>query len=168
MLTYILKTNWWFENELLRILFWRLIEIRRSIYVFLFLVQCWSVHYDFRIKRFSVRLYLQLYIGGLMSFLFYVICVCLRLVVSNASWIYEQHGGCPIIGKNWLLFAVHPQFFVHLFSFMCCGVFCLSSSCVLCAQCCQCLWIVHSLLLLRFSRTLIYFFFINNLRFYWK
>ena len=34
----------------------------------------------------------------------------------------------------------------HHFSFLCCVmlfVFCLSSSCVLCAQCCQNLWIVH-------------------------
>jgi hypothetical protein len=37
-------------------------------------------------------------------------------------------------------------------------VFCvefLFSSCVLCTQCCQCLWIVHSWLLLRFSLTFI-------------
>ena len=32
----------------------------------------------------------------------------------------------------------------HLFSFLCCVfVFYLSSSCVLCAHCCQFLWIVH-------------------------
>ena len=35
-------------------------------------------------------------------------------------------------------------------------VFCLSSSCVVCAQCCQCLRIVHSLLHLLFSLTFIY------------
>jgi hypothetical protein len=33
--------------------------------------------YDFHIKQCSVRLYLQLYVGGLMS---YIICVCLRVV----------------------------------------------------------------------------------------
>ena len=45
----------------------------------------------------------------------------------------------------------------HHFSFLCC-VCCLflSSSCVLCAQCCQRLWIVHSSLLLRFSLTFMY------------
>ena len=34
----------------------------------------------------------------------------------------------------------------HLFIFLCCVVFlfCLSSCCVLCTQCCQFLWIVHS------------------------
>ena len=30
----------------------------------------------------------------------------------------------------------------HRFSFLWCDVFCLSSSCVLHAQCCQCLWII--------------------------
>jgi hypothetical protein len=39
---------------------------------------------------------------------------------------------------------VHPRFLVrvvHLFNFLCCiFVFCLSSFCVLCVQCCQCLW----------------------------
>jgi len=45
----------------------------------------------------------------------------------------------------------------HLFSFLCCFVFCLSSSCVLCAQCCQCFWIVHYGLQLRFSITFIFF-----------
>ena len=32
-------------------------------------------------------------------------------------------------------------------------MFCLSSSCDLCAQCCQCLWIAHSWMLLRCSLT---------------
>jgi len=44
----------------------------------------------------------------------------------------------------------------HLFSFLCCVfVFCLSPSCVLCAQCCQCFLIVHSWLPIRVSLTLI-------------
>jgi len=43
---------------------------------------------------------------------------------------------------------------VDLFTILCCVfVFYLSSYCVLCAQCCQCLWIVHSWLSLRFSLT---------------
>jgi hypothetical protein len=37
-------------------------------------------------------------------------------------------------------------------------LFCLSLSCVLCTQCCQFLWIVHSWLPLRFSLTLVYLF----------
>jgi hypothetical protein len=40
----------------------------------------------------------------------------------------------------------------HLFSLLCCFVFYLSSTCVLCAQCCHCLWIVHFWLPHRFSR----------------
>ena len=44
----------------------------------------------------------------------------------------------------------------HLFSFQCyVFLLCLSSSCVLCTQCCQFLWIVHSWLPLRFSLTFI-------------
>ena len=38
-------------------------------------------------------------------------------------------------------------------------MFCLSSSCVLCAQCCQYLWIVHSWLPLWFSLTFILYIF---------
>ena len=54
----------------------------------------------------------------------------------------------------------------HLFSFLCRGFFWLSSSCVLCTQCCHFLCIVHSWLLLRFS----IIFFINVDQFYgqWK
>ena len=36
-----------------------------------------------------------------------------------------------------------------------CFLFCLSSSCDLCAQCCQYIWVVHSGLPLRFSLTFI-------------
>ena len=38
----------------------------------------------------------------------------------------------------------------HHISFLCCVFICLSSSSVLCAQCCQCLWIVQSWLPLVF------------------
>ena len=37
-----------------------------------------------------------------------------------------------------------------------CGLFCLSSSCVLCSQCCKILWMFHSGFLLRFSLAFIY------------
>jgi hypothetical protein len=49
-----------------------------SYYVFTFLVPCCAVRYNFRLKRCSVRLYLQLF-----ACLIDVICVCLRIVVSN-------------------------------------------------------------------------------------
>ena len=42
--------------------------------VFTFLVSCCDVHYDFHIKQCSVRLYLQLFVGGFMS---YLRCLCL-------------------------------------------------------------------------------------------
>ena len=44
----------------------------------------------------------------------------------------------------------------HHFSVRCCVVFCLSSSCVLCAQCCQYHLTVHYSLHLRFSLTFIF------------
>jgi hypothetical protein len=40
-----------------------------SYYVFAFVVLCCDVCYDFRIKRCSVRLYLLLFVGGVMSYL---------------------------------------------------------------------------------------------------
>ena len=43
---------------------------------------CYDVLCDFRIKRCSVRLCLQWFVG--VSCLLYVICVCLRIVVSRA------------------------------------------------------------------------------------
>jgi len=62
----------------------------------------------------------------------YVICVCLRLVRHILCW----------------------DFF--------CFLFYLSSSCVLCSQCCQFLWIVHSWLSLQFSLTFIYSLILNK------
>ena len=44
----------------------------------------------------------------------------------------------------------------HHFSVLCCVVFCLSSSCVLCTQCCQYHLTVHYCLHLRFSLTFIF------------
>ena len=67
--------------------------------------------YHFRIKRCSVRLYLRLFVGGLMSYLRYL---CLF-----------AHSGVQHILR-------------------CVFLFCLFSSCVLCMQYCQFLWISHS------------------------
>ena len=50
--------------------------------VFTFRVPCCDVRYHFLLKRCSIHLYLQLFVGGLMSF-FYVICVCFHIMVSN-------------------------------------------------------------------------------------
>ena len=57
--------------------------------VFTFWAPCCDVYYEFRIKRWSIYLYLQLIVGGSMSCLWEgaclvcVVCVCLR-VVSHA------------------------------------------------------------------------------------
>jgi len=50
---------------------------------------------------------------------------------------------------------IHPVFggvnVAHRYSVLCCVfVLCLSTSCVVCAQWCHCLWVVHSWLPLRF------------------
>jgi hypothetical protein len=79
-------------------------------------------------------------------------CICLHTVVSNTSWLIcrvsykkqellilrEHLGATPDFGG-----ARVPH---HLFSFLCCVVVSISS-CVLCSQCCQCLWIVFVLCL---------------------
>jgi hypothetical protein len=84
--------------------------------------------------------------------------------------IYEQHSGCLIFifiirNRNCLPLArtcSHPLGFmvgsVLLICFFFVSVFyCVfSSSFFLCSQCCQCLWIVRSRLLLRFSLTFIF------------
>ena len=44
-----------------------------------------------------------------------------------------------------------PLFAAHLFIFCVVFFICLSSSCVMCSQWCQCLWIVYSWMPLRFS-----------------
>ena len=49
--------------------------------VFTFLVPCCLVHYDFHIKRCSVRLCLQLFVWELMSYC--VLCLCLRILMSS-------------------------------------------------------------------------------------
>ena len=58
----------------------------------------------------SVRLYLQLFVRGLVS---YLGCLCL-FACSGVQYIFS------------------------------CVVFCFSSSCVLCTQCCQFLWVFYS------------------------
>ena len=74
-----------------------------------------------------------------------------------------------LVGSVLLIFLVScvvSFFVVFLLFFFCCVCFLyysscfvflyLSSSCVLCAQCCQCPWISHSLLSLRYSLTFVY------------
>ena len=54
-----------------------------------------------------------------------------------------------VVGSMLLVFFGGGVHVARLFNFLCCVLFSLSF--VLSAQCCQCLWIVHSWLSLRFS-----------------
>ena len=104
-----------------------------------------------------------------VAHLFSFLCcpvMCLH-VLSSVLW-------CPLrfLHKHDDRFIFTPvvcrraHVFITLFVFVCvqwrpthivvCFLFCLSSSCVLCTQCCQFLWIVHSWLFLRFSLTFLY------------
>ena len=127
------------------------------LYTLTFWVPCCDVGFDFRKKRFSVHHYLQLFVGGFMSYLHYLCLLC--IMVSNTYWLYEEHCGCLIRGRNCLPFAsgwAHPPCFwwgSMLFMFLVfCVVFFVLFVFVLCTQCCQFFWIVHSWLLLRFSQ----------------
>ena len=72
-----------------------------------------------------------------------------RRLMDLTIYIYEKHDGCLIRSRNCSLFTstcVHPWVlvgFVLLIFFIllyCVFVLCLSSPCVFCAQCYQCLW----------------------------
>ena len=73
----------------------------------------------------------------------YVICACLRLVVSNTSWLCKLHGGCLITDSNCLPFANtcgHRRFLmgsVLLIVLVSCVVLCLCVLFVffLCLEC---------------------------------
>ena len=104
-----------------------------SYYVFAFVVLCCDVCYDLRIKRCSVRLYLLLFVGGVMSYL------CLFV-----------HSGVPHI--------LCCVFVFILFVFVLCLVYTLLPDSLDCPffidpsvfSNVYCLWIVHSCLTLRF------------------
>ena len=81
------------------------------------------------------------------SFQFSVLCFLVVSRVANLfSFLCCVFWWCHVL----LIFSVFCDVLSCLFAF------CLSSSYVLCAHCCQCLWIVHSRLLLRFSLTDMY------------
>ena len=76
----------------------------------------------------------------------------LTIYVSNSMvyikkqelFTFPEHMVSPPFLVGSVLFIFSLQFSILLF------LFCLSSSCVLCAQCCQCLWILHSWLPFQF------------------
>jgi hypothetical protein len=102
-------------------------------------------------KRFSVRLYLLLFVEGLMSYLCYlcflayngvqhvlIIWVIWRVCYKRQELLtFREHLGSFLVISGVLV--AH-----HFSSLSCVFVRSLSSSCVLCAQWCQCLWIVLS------------------------
>jgi len=112
-----------------------------------------SARYDFRIKRCSVRLYLQLFEGGLLSCLRYM-CMFEHSGVLHIFTIWViWRGSC---GGGELLALCRrlrsPPIFggvcvTHLFGFLCCVfcLLCLFLSCVFCGRCCQFLWIAPSI-----------------------
>ena len=75
------------------------------------------------------------------------LCVVMRIIMSykRQELLTLRHdlGSPPVFGGVRFYFSVL------------CFLYCLSSFCVFCTQCCQFLWIVHSLLPLRFSLTII-------------
>ena len=107
--------------------------------------------------RFLYKNDFRLFVEGFMSYLRYL---CLF-----------AHSGFQHIFTIWVIwrvsfgkqrmFAIRVPFggirVAHLFWFsVLCLLICLSLSCVLCSQCCQLLWIIHSWLPLWFSLTFIY------------
>ena len=85
-----------------------------------------------------------------------------RIVMSVMLSAYKRCSGSLYIQLFiWGLMSYLRYFYLFTHSgvqhILCCVfLFCLSSYFVLCTQCCQCLWIVHSWLFLRFSLALIY------------
>jgi hypothetical protein len=81
-------------------------------YVFTFWVPCCDVRYDFRIKRCSLHLYLQLFVGELMSYLRYS---CLFSYSAAQHILTMSSMGCLIRVRNCVPFVgawVHPSFLV--------------------------------------------------------
>jgi hypothetical protein len=81
---------------------------------------------------------------GFYCFVLFVFVLCLVYPMLPVSL------DCPFLIATSVFSNVYIQYnpFIVLF--------CLSSSCVLCTQCCQFLWIVHFWLPLRYSLTFIY------------
>ena len=133
-------------------------------YFFTFLVPCCEVCCDFRIKPIFCTSLHAIFVGELICYLCYVCLFGYSVKHGSAIWLTWR-----VICKmqEMLSFRVHlgsPQVFwwvraVDLFSPL---LFCLSSTCVLCARCCQCFWIVHSWLHLQFSFIFIYMLYIKE------
>ena len=71
-----------------------------------------------------------------------------------SNWRHINSKNCLPFVSTW----IHPPFLEGTVLFICLVFFvvlwfCFSSSCILCAQCCQCFWIVHSCLYLQLLLT---------------
>jgi hypothetical protein len=92
----------------------------------------------------------------------YVLCVCVikHLLTIRVTWrvFYKRQELLTLRYHQGSFSVVGSVRVAHLVSlcFVFCCCFCLSSSCVLCAQWCQFLWMANYLFLLRFSFTFVY------------
>jgi hypothetical protein len=110
----------------------KVIQLFDVWYIFTWLIPCCDGCYDFRIKRCSVRLYSQCFVGGFMSYLY----IYFHLFMHSGG----QHKRYLIRSRNCLSYAGiwdHPPFF---FDFILC-----------CPNCWLCPWIIHSVLPFRFA-----------------
>ena len=131
-----------------------LVSIIMSYQIFnVFFLFC-DGRYVFRIKRFAIHSYPQLFVGGFMSYLCYL-CFFVHSGIQHVLTMSSMADILPIRDRSCLLSAsscmIHPLFVWG----QCCLFFkscllCLCSYCGLCAQRCQCLWIAHSWLVLQF------------------
>jgi hypothetical protein len=112
--------------------------------VFAFWVPCCDVHYDFAWKRCSIRLYLQLFVGELMSYLRYSCLIAYSDVQHTICCDFALFFlvlctlCCQFLWIFFLVFRLKPV--------LCCQflwiVFVLFFALSLCTLCCQFLWIV--------------------------
>ena len=96
-------------------------------------------------KRCSIRVYLQVFVGGLMSYL----CYLYLFTYSGTKHILTIWVTWRVSYKEQELPCFLVRFVLLIFT-----AFCV----VLCAQCCQCLWIVHSSLPLQLSLKYLFMF----------
>ena len=116
----------------------------------------------------SVRLYLQLFVGGFKSYLCYLCLfgsslppvVCRRVQVLFTLFVFIRFvfTSFRLQEGSSLIYIICDCLRIVVFNKYCVVfLICLSSSCVLCIKCCLFLWIVHFLLPIRYSLTFIKF-----------
>jgi hypothetical protein len=122
----------------------------------------WIIHPQFRwwvpCCSFFYSFLLCFSVGGLMSYLRYWCLLAYSsvqhiLTVWVTCWVSYKKQELLTIRRNLGSPTVYGGSVLHIFSFLCRGFSCLCLSFVLCAQCCQFLWIASSWLPLRFSLT---------------